>query len=276
MGEVNLQAIYIPTLGRLDKQITWNSLPDKWKTITHLVVRPHEFEEAKKICPQAVCLSNDVSNLAETRKWIIAHAGNTRYAMIDDDMTFWRRHCDRQTLKKSADKSNTLMTDADYDEFLGEIVPRWFSEGVAVGGMHPKGKPPARTDELNFARITGVFFINGALLPSNLDWSVKHAEDIHFILQILKSGRRTRCSDVFLQYSEYWSAGGCSDAGRTPDEDRESLQRLVDLHPDVVKFGDTYVVNTGIFKNNPFENKRVKVSWKKAYETSTGKWNSFI
>jgi hypothetical protein len=276
MGDVNLQAIYIPTLGRLDKQITWDGLPEKWKTITHLVVRPHEFEEAKKICPQAVCLPSTVTTIAETRRWIVEYAESTRYAMIDDDMTFWRRHCDRATLKKSGDKSNTPFTEADYDELLGEVVPRWFNDGVVVGGIHPKGKPPADTDELRFARITGVFFINGELLPKELDWSVTYAEDIHFILQVLKSGKKTRCSDVFLQHSVYWSPGGCSQAGRTPDADKRSLQRLVDLHPDVVKFGETYIVNTGAFKDNPFENRRIKVSWKKAYETSEVRWNAFI
>lgn len=273
---MKLDAIYIPTLGRLDKQITWNGLPDKWKVITHLVVRPHEFEAAKKICPHTVCLPEWVSNISETRRWIIEYAGNSRYGMIDDDMKFWRRHCDRTTLKKNADKSNTPFTDTDYDELLDDVVPRWFREGVTVGGIHPKGKPPADTDELHFARITGVFFINGAQLPKDLDWSVKYAEDIHFMLQILKSGKKTRCSDVFLQDSVYWSEGGCSLAGRTPEVDRASLQRVVDLHPDVVKFGETYTVNTGAFKNNPFENVRIKVSWKKAYETSMNKWNAFL
>lgn len=271
-----LDAIYIPTLGRLHKQITWNGLPDKWKNIAHLVVRPHEYEEAKKICPQAVQLPQSVKNIAETRKWVINHAGNTKYGMIDDDMTFWKRHCDRATLKKNSDKSNTPFTDEDYDELLGEVVPRWFREGVAVGGIHPKGKPPAKTDELEFARITGVFFLNGALIPRDLDWSVMYAEDIHFMLQILKRGLKTRCSDVFLQYSEYWSAGGCGLAGRTPDADKKSLERLVELHSDVVKFGDTYLVNTGAFKENPFENRRIKVSWKKAYLSSLNKWEAFV
>lgn len=276
MGGVDLQAIYIPTLNRLHKQITWDGLPEKWKAITHLVVRPHEFEQAKTICPQAVCLPKTVTNIAETRRWIIEHAGVTKYAMIDDDMKFWRRHCDRSTLKKSAEKSNTPFTTADYDELFGEVVPRWFGEDVVIGGIHPKGKPPAKTDELKFARITGVFFINGALLPKNIDWSVPHAEDVHLVLQVLKSGGKTRCSDVFLQDSEYWSEGGCSSAGRTPEADRKSLQRLVDLHPDVVKFGDTYVVNTGAFKDAPFENVRVKISWKKAYESSLNKWEQFV
>jgi hypothetical protein len=271
-----LDAIYIPTLGRLDKQITWNGLPDKWKNITHLVVRPHEYEEAKKICPQAVKLPKSIKNIAETRQWIINHAGDTKYGMIDDDMTFWRRHCDRATLKKSSEKSNTSFTDEDYDELFGEVVPRWFQEGVAVGGIHPKGKPPARTDELEFARITGVFFLNGVLIPKELDWSVMYAEDIHFMLQILKRGLKTRCSDVFLQYSEYWSAGGCGLAGRTPTADKKSLERLVELHSDVVKFGDTYLVNTGAFKENPFENRRIKVSWKKAYLSSLNKWEAFV
>ena len=276
MEGVNLQSIYIPTLGRLDKQITWNGLPDKWKSITHLVVRSHEFEDAKKICPQAICLPDTIRNLAQTRQWIIQYAGSSRYGMFDDDITFLRRHCDRKTLKKNFDKSKTIFTDDDFDDMLGNVIPRWFGDNVVVGGIHPKGKPPADTDELNFSRITGIFFINGALLPPNLDWSVDHAEDIHFVLQVLKSGGKTRCSDVFLQSSVYWSEGGCHMAGRTAEADKQSLQRLVELHSDVVQFGDTYIVNTGVFKNTPFENRRVKVQWKRAFETSLRKWDNFV
>ena len=37
-----IDRIYIPTLGRVDKQITWESLPDFLKEITVLVVQPKE------------------------------------------------------------------------------------------------------------------------------------------------------------------------------------------------------------------------------------------
>ena len=39
-----IEYIYIPTLGRSDKQVTYNSLPDEWKEKTILVVQKHEEE----------------------------------------------------------------------------------------------------------------------------------------------------------------------------------------------------------------------------------------
>ena len=42
-----IEHIIIPTLGRMDKQLTYNALPQKYQDITKFVVQAHEFEEMK-------------------------------------------------------------------------------------------------------------------------------------------------------------------------------------------------------------------------------------
>jgi len=58
--------IVIPTLNRLDKQITLSNIPDTYRMSTTLVVQPHEAEETRKvdilyvsgILDNVICLSN--------------------------------------------------------------------------------------------------------------------------------------------------------------------------------------------------------------------------
>ena len=45
---MNIDKIYIPTLGRVDNQITYNALPDFLKKITYLVIQDHELTEIKR------------------------------------------------------------------------------------------------------------------------------------------------------------------------------------------------------------------------------------
>ena len=42
-----IEHIIIPTLGRMDKQLTYNALPKKYQDITKFVVQTHEFEDMK-------------------------------------------------------------------------------------------------------------------------------------------------------------------------------------------------------------------------------------
>ena len=43
-----IEKIYIPTLGRVDNQKTYNNLPEKWQKKTYLVVQDQEYDEYDK------------------------------------------------------------------------------------------------------------------------------------------------------------------------------------------------------------------------------------
>ena len=110
-----LNRIYIPTLGRVDKQITYENMPQFVKDITWFVVQPHEEKLFIEKYPkgQIKVLPENVKGIAKTRKWIMDDGENDCYAMFDDDITFWRRNVDRKSLKKNAEKSNTPFTEQE-------------------------------------------------------------------------------------------------------------------------------------------------------------------
>ena len=62
--------IVIPTLNRLDKQITLSNIPDVYKSNTTLVVQPHEAEHAKKVHPNIFVLTDDNIGMSNTIKEI--------------------------------------------------------------------------------------------------------------------------------------------------------------------------------------------------------------
>jgi hypothetical protein len=68
-----LQRIYIPTLGRVDKQVTYSNMPDWVKDITYFVIQPHEEEIFRKTYPNSniKVLPLKIKGIARTREWII-------------------------------------------------------------------------------------------------------------------------------------------------------------------------------------------------------------
>ena len=69
-----MEKIYIPTFKRVDNQITFNGLPDKYKEKTILVVQEQEREQYKYDCEYFV-VGNDIG-IAKTRELIYRKAGN--------------------------------------------------------------------------------------------------------------------------------------------------------------------------------------------------------
>ena len=84
-----IDKIYIPTLGRVGKQQTFDNLPSFVQDITVLVVQPQE-QESHKGYPILV-LPEDNIGLAKTRKWIYDYAGEERWGTLDDDLLFKKR-----------------------------------------------------------------------------------------------------------------------------------------------------------------------------------------
>jgi hypothetical protein len=226
---MRLCKIYIPTLGRVNRQITYEGMPDWVKDMTYFVIQPHERKAFEERYPNAniVLLDENVKGIAKTREWIINHGGDDCYAMMDDDLVIWKRNIDRVTRKKTSENSNDILSAEDWVEFI-ETVNVWFDEGVGLGGCYQKGQIPKDTDHKQHGKFTQCFFINGGLIHrEELDWSLKWAEDLHLVLQCLRFGVLTRISDKYLLRADsWWSEGGCKEEGRTVEKDIQSLRDL--------------------------------------------------
>jgi len=268
-----LDRIYIPTLGRITNQITYNGLPDQWKKITYLVVQPHEYEEAKSLYPNVLCLPPEIKGIANTRKWIVEQGKGSYYVMMDDDMYFLKRNVNRQTKKKIEGKpSKEPFTSQDYDDMLGEMATRWFTEGVTVGGLTFYGMFPKDFDEKDHGIIIQCFLINGHTLPiERLDWSVPYGEDHHFVLQVLKMKLKTRITDKYLFKSKEWAEGGCQDQGRTAETDKLAHEMLIEKHPGIVEWtGRTRKHSKGHIQGI------IRINWKKCYNYSESSLEEFL
>lgn len=101
-----LDTIYIPTLGRTNKQITYDGLPDFVKDITYLVIQPHEkkLHQDKKI----LVLPKSVKGIHNTRKWIYEKGKGTIWGMFDDDLVFQKRIGSKKTTMTKNDWKDML------------------------------------------------------------------------------------------------------------------------------------------------------------------------
>jgi len=271
-----LDKIFIPTLGRVNNQITFEGMPDWLKNITYFVIQPKEKQLFDEKYPTAnkVILPENNYGISNTRKWIIEQGGDTLYGMLDDDLTFWKRNCDRKTLKKNADKSNVSFAESDWKDMVLWIEQK-IDEGFVVCGSRKKGMPPNRTEDYDFGYLTGIFFINGELVDRDtIDWDIKYqyAEDIYFILQLLQMGCKTTVSDKYLYDSEAYGAdGGCTLSGRTSEDDITAINNLSKKYPNFVIMQDVFYTHKG----STILNQKYKVKWRKAYNPHYGKENKF-
>jgi hypothetical protein len=263
-----LQRIYIPTLGRVNKQITYDAMPDWVKDMTYIVIQPQEEVQFRERYPNSniKVLPAYIKGICATRDWLIKDGGDDCYGMIDDDITFWKRNVDRTTGKKNADKSNEAFTDTDWKEMIQWVEDKW-NQGYTIVGLNKKGLPPANKEESINCRVMQSFWINGKnILINELVWELDYVEDIHFILQNLRMGRKTIVSDKFLyECGEYFADGGCQTAGRTM-EDNKNMYRLAELYPNIIQFK-----NEWIEKQNGMKYQKHTIQFKKAYNPYYGR-----
>ena len=251
--------IYIPTLGRVDKQITYSNLPDFLKKKTILVIQPKEknLYGNKKI----LVLPNNDIGICKTRKFIYEYANNKkeRYGVFDDDLIFLKR------LPKGNRPVKVEMSNEDWKELISK-TNKMFDEGISFSALRVGVLPPKGTDySKNTAAYTAYFF-NGQVLPksSELDWSIEIGEDTHLVLQLLQLGHSNRVWDKFVFHQKEFSDGGCN-IYRTSKLINECHQKLIDTHPKYV-FNDVKKFRTKKFNNNNIL--KLKIKWNKAYKDS--------
>ena len=109
--------IVIPTLNRLDKQITLSNIPDVYKSNTILVVQPHEAEQAKKVHPNIFVLTDDNIGMSNTIKeitheWSIVKP--SKFWIMDDDLSFMYNDLENEKWKK-----HKLETE-EFSQMIGE------------------------------------------------------------------------------------------------------------------------------------------------------------
>ena len=257
-----IDSFYIPSLGRHNNQISFQSLPPKVQDITQIVVQPHEADLYKKNYPILV-LPESIKGITETRRWIYMNSMDIKYFVADDDLKFSCR-------TPNGEKSKRPMNSDDWDYVL-EQTDKWLDE-FAFGGFRQGNLPPSNKEYLESVAVTCLYFFNGKLLPdeSELDWDLNLAEDISMVLQLFQKGYNNKVWDKFGYLSDFvGTEGGCAE-WRTLDLINENHQKLINKFPNYVSWNGEREMMGGILK-------KIKVRWKKCYlDSQRGNLNKFI
>lgn len=268
-----IELIIIPTLGRMDKQITYNSLPSKYKAMTFFVVQSHEYEEMNKRYPgKVLCLPEKINRIAPTREWIFNKFKDYDHIIFDDDLEFVVKEPNPGEGTKWLSRK---FTEQDFNDAFG-LINSWIEEGICYGGFLPAWVIPD-VDQWpireNQRIMTNVFYAGGKI-PNDIEWNrVAAAEDFDVNLQLLTRGFKNRISAKYMvTCSETNATGGCS-TWRTLDVHNDAQRKLAELWPDFVKIREK-TVPSGPWKGQM--KLATTIQHKKAYESSQKKDDSSL
>lgn len=262
--------IFIPTLGRLHNQITYEGLPDSWKSITQFVVQPHEYQDFVNAygSHKVVCLPPNINNLPLTREFIFNNLGhNCRHIVLDDDLKFKKKYPNPNAPPKWITSS---LTPEDFNSLLS-LINHWIDSGYKFGGLLttetvPDLSPSRYPYRINHRVMTN-FFFDGPNLPHDLLWNrIPMGEDIDITLQLLSRGFSNIVSSHYIvQPSPPNSKGGCS-SYRDLDKHNNSQLLLQQTWPQYITTKPK-LVDHGPWKGLTKLN--VTVQFKKAYASNS-------
>ena len=263
-----IEKIFIPTLGRVGKQKTYDNLTDKWKERTFLVVQDQEYDEHdKKInrvrLPKEI--SGEFGRISNARAYISTNFGDgCKYGVFDDDLDFV------YTDKYWSGGKNRPMVEKEYDELFVETIPSWMDEGYWHIGQESTVNIPREKDYSDNCRIAAVVYYDGRNLNTRkVDWeelyNLDGAEDFDCNLQLLRSGFPNRVSARYrISTGTIQSEGGCS-LNRTVETHNEAMKMLEQRHERFVKL---YEKNNKMDVDDIIKKLCAKIRWKEAFKSS--------
>ena len=252
-----IEKIYIPTLGRVDKQITFSHLPKFLQDKTTLVVQPHEKHLYDNY--PIMVLPEDWIGISRTRKYIIDNAGNNIFGIMDDDIELKRRFSESPTKRP--------LTEDDWKEFYNMTI-EWLQNDVSFVGVRRGILPPVGKDWIENSETIVVTFYNGSKLPDTDELNWNHdllSEDVNLHLQLLLKGHKNRVWSKFGYVGKWAQDGGCQEGPnkRTVDLINRSHEKLIQTYPDFVKWKTKGGVQ--VFGNRQFiGHKMIKCLYNKA------------
>lgn len=200
--------IFIPTVHRVNNQITYNALPEKYKKKVTMVVQSWERSQYTYDCNYFVLPDTPdyhYSNyycLPKTRKLIYQLGKDITYCVFDDDVEFGRRNAKYHSSIADMEKSKRKAIEKDYEEMFN-LFDNWLeNEDITVCGCSQIENPPSGVRYRENTSLTSALWINGKAFKDVLDemdlTSVKVGEDVCFLLSLLVRGYRNRVSDEFV------------------------------------------------------------------------------
>ena len=268
-----IQKIFIPTLGRVDNQITYDGLPDKWKEKTSLIVQMQEVDQYDKSKYNLIVLPEELGGengrCARSMGFIIDTLRyEFKYAIFDDDVSFVYTNKPKSKVKPS----NRPLEDDEYDYLFESLIPSWMDEGYVHIGLESTINIARDRDYQDNFRISQAVFYDGSNLKvDEIDWwRTEFSADFDCNLQLLRAGFKNRVSCRYrISTSPTQAPGGCS-LNRTVERHNRVMRQLKENHKEFVSL---YEKENLMEKGDSIRKLGAKIAWKKAYKSSQSKGN---
>ena len=219
--------IYIPTVGRVGRQLTADALRDAGADY-QLVVPAAEARLHKKH-PVLVAPAEACSEITKKRQWILDNAAAPKFAMFDDDLKFKVRRED-----------GTQFDYADSDA-ISKMLYSIESQLDRVAHVGLTDDFMAHTRLRGFIRVgryNQVLAYNTSLFSKG-DWPrfrVYGSEEHDFHLQLLARGLQPVILTEYTKASKNYAAGGISTfKPRSAEDEMRAHREIAEKWPDFVK-----------------------------------------
>lgn len=249
--------IFIPTLGRVNKQHTLNRMPAHIAEEATVVCPPEEVEAHENLNRNV--LACPLKGIGPTRDFILAHARReyTKYiVMLDDDIVLQRRRRDFR-ITNTKDPNEYVSALQWLEDQLKYVVhcgwgTRFLAYASKANIFSPGRMMYCLAYDVEKVAESGATFTNGMLPDSTM-------EDFNMTLQLLRAGYPNRVSLEWRASPGASNApGGCS-TWRTTAIQTDSAMRLQEMFPEVVttRLKKQWVgMQEGMYD--------VRIQWKKA------------
>jgi len=203
-----IEKIFIPTVKRVENQITYQNLSPSLRERVVMVVQAWERPEYKYDCEYLVLPDtpeyhySDYYCLPKTRKLIYEAGKDIKYSILDDDITFYKRNTKYFGEDSNMEKSRKVASHSEVEDMFS-LFDEWLDEPeVTVCGCAQLQNPPFPTLYANNSSLTSTYWINGSdfkdLLPTLDLTSVRMGEDVCFLLSLLVNGFGNRVSNEYV------------------------------------------------------------------------------
>ncbi len=223
--------IYIPTLGRSDKQITFLNLPKFLQEKTHLVVQPAEKHLYDNF-PIIVLPENDIGS-SRTRQFIYDLAGESLWGIIDDDILMKER--------RPKEKPTKIPMNEDGWKYFYDKTVEWLKTDFSFVGVRRGNLPPNGKEYVDNSETIVCVFYNGYKIPKSNELVWNHdlfCGDVNLNMQLLLKGHKNRVWCKYGYVADWGQKGGCQHGirKRTPELQEKSHQKLVETFSEFVKW----------------------------------------
>lgn len=229
--------IYIPTMGRTDKQKTVERLTKELNKEfnTTLVCPPGEAEELRTRYKDygIQVLTTDVKGIAATRQFILDHARKTKdpvVLMLDDDLPTWRQRTDVQNDRGETPYRKATTSDIQHGLRDFSELMKSHAHGSIGHALFCQHSPLLKYN----SRMLRALAYNVKIIPKDIVFRLPVMEDFDMELQLLTRGfASVTYNGVVQDQHQNNSEGGCS-SYRTNDVQSEAAHTLKKLWPEFV------------------------------------------